>query len=71
MPRKQMLGKDNWLFILSSAIANYAEEGGSVVIGCRPMFEDPDVIIELSGVDLDDPRLHPDFVALYERSKQT
>jgi hypothetical protein len=65
MPRKQMLGMDNWLHILSSAIANYAEEGGEIVIGCRPEFEGPDVIVVLTGVDVSDPRLHPDFKKLW------
>lgn len=55
---KQKLGRDNWLHILSNAIANYANEGGRVYIVTN--FAG-DVVIRLVGVEKHDQRLHPDF----------
>jgi len=61
---KQKIGKDNWLFILTNALANYVEAGGRVEV-----FEDEEIGamgIYLTEVEADDTRLHPGFVKLID-----
>jgi hypothetical protein len=63
----QILSADEWLHILSKAIANYAAAGGAVsVMGNRLAGLPPQVGIYLSGLDIEDDRLHADFVALVD-----
>lgn len=61
---KQLLGRDNWLHILSNAIANYAEEGGEVQVTISEGHNG--VVIYLEKTTPQDDRLHPDFVRLLD-----
>jgi hypothetical protein len=58
---KSQMGLDNWLHIVSSAIANYVDEGGMA----RVLIDNGLVVVEFDAA-ADDDRLHPDFVKLIE-----
>jgi hypothetical protein len=61
---KQKIGPDNWLYILTNAVSNYVNEGGTVEI-----IDDEEIasiVIVLNEVEPGDKRLHPDFEALID-----
>jgi hypothetical protein len=60
----QKLGKDNWLFILTNAIANYADAGGEVAIYFEELTGSMKVVFE--HIEPDDSRLNGAFVALVD-----
>lgn len=67
MSNKQKFGPDNWLYILTNAIANYTEEGGQVV---TIQNDHGEILVRFVGVTARDARLHPDFVAMVKADEQ-
>jgi hypothetical protein len=61
---KQQLGVSNWLHIVSSAIANYVDEGGAIAI----VENGGALAVTFLDVGAQDVRLHADFVALLQRA---
>ena len=61
---KQKLGKDNWLHILTNAIANYADEGGEVSIGFSELTGA--MAVTFDNIQPGDSRLNGAFVALID-----
>lgn len=60
----QQFGPDNWLHIISNALANYVEEGGSLSIS----EGSGSLSVTFSGVEAGDSRLNAKFVEMMEAS---
>lgn len=57
---KQKFGSDNWLYILTNALANYQEEGGQLAVEAGS----EGLTIYFRNLQPQDRRLHPAFVQL-------
>lgn len=66
---KQKFGSDNWLYILTNAIANYQEEGGQVFVAEEEDIQG--IAIYFHNLQPQDRRLHPAFVQLIRQAMET
>lgn len=57
------IGPDNWLHILTHALALFADEGGQADVVTDA---EGNLVIVLPGVKPTDRRLHPEFVQLID-----
>lgn len=67
---KAAIPVDMWLHVATDALARYAAGGGKLAIMEVSYNENdqPELVIYLEGLDIDDPRLSPAFADIHGRA---